>query len=138
MNLTAVTEFPLRQFVDSFTDCIVDSIKIIFVLTMLQHCIIIYAKEVIKMAQTTVSFRMDEELKHNFDELCETLGMTMSTAFIVYAKQMLRERRIPFEISADPFFSNENTKAIRESIAQLSSGKTVTKTIQDLESIANG
>ncbi len=59
------------------------------------------------MAQTMVSFRMDEELKQNFDKLCSELGMSMSTAFIVYAKQMIREQRIPFTVSADPFYNEK-------------------------------
>ena len=89
------------------------------------------------MAQTMVSFRMDEELKKKFDTLCEELGMSMSTAFTVYAKQMIREQRIPFSVSADPFYSERNMAALQESIAQLNAGKTVTKTIADLEALAN-
>ena len=89
------------------------------------------------MAQTMVSFRMDEELKKKFDVLCEELGMSMSTAFTVYAKQMIREQRIPFSVSADPFYSERNMAAMQESIAQLNTGKTVAKTIADLEALAN-
>lgn len=89
------------------------------------------------MAQTMVSFRMDEELKKKFDTLCEELGMSMSTAFTVYAKQMIREQRIPFSVSADPFYSECNMAALQESIAQLNAGNTVTKTIANLEALAN-
>ena len=89
------------------------------------------------MAQTMVSFRMDEELKKKFDTLCEELGMSMSTAFTVYAKQMIREQRIPFSVSADPFYSERNMAALQESIAQLNAGNTVTKTIADLEALTN-
>ena len=89
------------------------------------------------MAQTMVSFRMDEELKKKFDTLCEELGMSMSTAFTVYAKQMIREQRIPFSVSADPFYSERNMAALQESIAQLNAGNTVTKTIANLEALAN-
>ena len=89
------------------------------------------------MAQTMVSFRMDEELKKKFDTLCEELGMSMSTAFTVYAKQMIREQRIPFSVSADPFYSERNMAALQESIEQLNAGNTVTKTIANLEALAN-
>lgn len=52
------------------------------------------------MAQATFSIRMDEKLKKQFDELCENFGMSATTAFNVFAKAVVRERKIPFEISA--------------------------------------
>ena len=52
------------------------------------------------MAQATYSIRMDQELKEQFDELCSDFGMTASTAFTIYAKKVVRERRIPFEITS--------------------------------------
>ena len=57
------------------------------------------------MSQTTVSVRMDEQLKKEFDSVCNDLGLTMSTAVIMLAKKMAREKRIPFEVSVDPFYS---------------------------------
>ena len=50
------------------------------------------------MAQTAFSIRMDEGLKRDFSQFCENIGMSMSTAFVVFAKATLRSRRIPFEI----------------------------------------
>ena len=50
------------------------------------------------MAQTAFSIRMDDGLKREFSQFCENIGMTMSTAFVVFAKAALRSRRIPFEI----------------------------------------
>ena len=52
------------------------------------------------MAQATFSVRMDTNLKKQFDSLCADFGMTASTAFNVFAKAVVRERRIPFEISS--------------------------------------
>ena len=52
------------------------------------------------MAQATFSVRMDDQLKKQFDTLCEEFGMSMTTAINVFAKAVVRERRIPFEISA--------------------------------------
>ena len=52
------------------------------------------------MAQATFSVRMDSNLKKQFDSLCADFGMTSSTAFNVFAKAVVRERRIPFEISS--------------------------------------
>lgn len=52
------------------------------------------------MKQVTFSVRMDEELKRQFDELCRELGMNATTAFNVFARVVVRERKIPFDISA--------------------------------------
>lgn len=52
------------------------------------------------MAQSTFSVRMDENLKKQFDELCSDFGMTASTAFNIFARAVVRERKIPFEIAS--------------------------------------
>lgn len=51
------------------------------------------------MAQSTFSVRMDENLKVEFEDLCDSFGMNMTTAINVFARAVVRERRIPFEIS---------------------------------------
>ena len=50
------------------------------------------------MSMLTFSVRMDENLKRQFDELCENFGMNATTAFNVFARAVVRERKIPFEI----------------------------------------
>lgn len=50
------------------------------------------------MAQTAFSIRMDEDLKRDFSEFCNSVGMSMSTAFVIFAKATLQERQIPFII----------------------------------------
>ena len=49
---------------------------------------------------TTVSLRLDDELKKGLDQMCAEMGMSLTTFFTIYAKRALRERRIPFEINA--------------------------------------
>lgn len=71
------------------------------------------------MAQTTVSVRMDDNLKKEFDSVCNDLGLSMTTAITMLAKKMTREKRLPFEVSVDPFYSNENMARLRRSIAQM-------------------
>ena len=48
------------------------------------------------MAQVAFSIRMDEDLKRDFSQFCNDIGMSMSTAFVVFARKTLNERRIPF------------------------------------------
>lgn len=89
------------------------------------------------MAQTLVNVRMDEDVKKNMEETCKELGITMSTAFNIFARKMCREKRIPFEVSVDPFYLESNIKAIEESIKQLKEGKVVVKTMEELEAMEN-
>lgn len=90
------------------------------------------------MAQTVnVNFRMDEELKKSMEQACADMGLSMTTAFTIFAKKVAREKRIPFEVSADPFYSERNMRAIEESLEQLKQGKLVVKTMEELEAMAN-
>ena len=89
------------------------------------------------MPQTLVNIRMDETLKKNMEQTCKELGMSMTTAFTIFAKKMSREKRIPFEVSVDPFFSDSNVRAIEDSLTQLKDGKTVVKSMEELEAMAD-
>ncbi len=89
------------------------------------------------MAQTLINFRIDETTKKQMEQICNELGITMSTAFNIFAKKMIREKRIPFDVSIDPFYSESNMKAIDESIKQLEEGKVVRKTMKELEAMEN-
>ena len=51
--------------------------------------------------------------------------------------EVIREKRIPFEVSIDPFYSENNIKAIENSVKQLKDGKTITKTISELKEMEN-
>lgn len=70
------------------------------------------------MPQATFSIRMDENLKRQFDELCNEFGMTATTAFNVFARAVVREKKIPFEIKASDDSLQEEAKnafyALRE------------------------
>ena len=50
---------------------------------------------------TTMTFRVDEQLKKNFDLLCDEFGLSNSAALNIFMKTVVRERRIPFAIKAD-------------------------------------
>lgn len=53
------------------------------------------------MAQSTISIRVDDSLKRNFDSLCESIGLTYTSAINVFMKAAVREQRIPFELKAE-------------------------------------
>ena len=89
------------------------------------------------MAQTLINIRMDEDLKRSMEKTCQELWMNMTTAFTIFAKKVSREKRIPFEVSIDPFYSESNIKAIDESIEQMKHGKVIVRSMEELEAMEN-
>lgn len=81
------------------------------------------------MAQTNISIRIDEELKKQFEKFCSDTGMTMTTAFNIFVKKAVKEQRIPFEITADPFYSTANMERLEKAVKDIENGKT---TVHDL------
>jgi len=59
------------------------------------------------MADTTVSIRIDEDIKRKFDEFCIEVGMNMSVAVNMFIRASLKEQKIPF-----PIESNKSTQGI--------------------------
>ena len=50
------------------------------------------------------------------------MGLAMSAAFTIFAKKVGRERRIPFEVSADPFYSESNMEYLEKKMAEYRAG----------------
>ena len=70
-----------------------------------------------------VNFRLDGDIKKKMEEACSELGLSMTAAFTVFAKKVARERRIPFEISADPFYSESNMHYLEKKMSDYKNGK---------------
>ncbi len=89
---------------------------------------------------TTVTLRFDDEMKKELDSMVDDMGMNLTTFFMIYAKRALRDRQIPFDITApvDPFLSDANTARLQQSEEQLRNGKVVVKTMEELEAMADG
>lgn len=86
------------------------------------------------MAQTVnVNFKLDEEVKKSMERTCSELGLSMSAAFTVFARKVGREKRIPFEVSVDPFYSESNMAHLRRGIAALNAGKGVEHELCEVE-----
>lgn len=79
------------------------------------------------MAQTMVNFRIDEDVKRKMESACKEMGLSLSTAFNIFAVKVGNERRIPFEITADTFYSESNIRVLEERAAKIESGKSVPK-----------
>ena len=69
---------------------------------------------------TQVSFRIDEEVKQRAERALDEMGLTMSAAITVFLTKVARERRIPFEVTAnDPFYSAANMERMQRAAAQM-------------------
>ena len=81
------------------------------------------------MAQAMVNFRMDAELKQRMEETCRKMGLTLTAAFTMFAAKLTQDRRIPFEVTAepDPFYSEENIARLRAAIADVKAGRNLTE-----------
>ena len=77
------------------------------------------------MALATLTARVEEKDKVNFDAFCSNVGLNTSTAINLFVKAVLRENRIPFEITqvSDPFFSQANVAYVKKSVQELKEGK---------------
>ena len=79
------------------------------------------------MAQSMVNFRMDAKLKKEMDKTCKGMGLTMTAAFTMFATKVIKEQRIPFEISNDPVYSKANIAKLERRISDIESGKSTLK-----------
>ncbi len=92
------------------------------------------------MALASINVRVEPETKLQCEDFCRQIGMSMSTAINVFIKAALREKKIPFELAAepDPFYSEENMEWLRQSAREIEEGQVVTKTIDELQAMVDG
>lgn len=76
---------------------------------------------------TQVNFRIEDDIKANAESALKEMGLNMSTAITMFLVKVGRERRIPFEINADPFYSPENIAEIERRIESVKNGTSVLK-----------
>ena len=83
------------------------------------------------MASTNINIRMDSDLKKQFEAFCSDMGMSMTTAFNIFAKKSVREYRIPFEIGGEA--PNAETMEAVNEVKRMKAGKTIGKTYADVD-----
>ena len=72
------------------------------------------------MAQ--ISFRVDDKVKLDAEKTLDTIGLSMSAAMNIFLKTIAREKRIPFELSADPFYSESNMRYLEQKMEDYKTG----------------
>jgi DNA-damage-inducible protein J len=91
------------------------------------------------MSQTTI--RLEPNLKRDFSSVCEEMGLSVSSAITLFAKTVVREKRIPFEIATGNTFNAVTIAALDESEEILKSNKRRFKNsaemLKELKSDAN-
>ena len=70
-----------------------------------------------------VNIKMDSSVKKAMEEVCEQLGLSLSAAFTIYARKVGREKRIPFEVSIDPFYDASNISYLEKKYKEKKNGK---------------
>lgn len=83
------------------------------------------------MASTSINIRMDADLKRQFEAFCADMGMSMTTAFTVFARKAVREYRIPFEISGDA--PNAETFDAIQEVKRMKANPNLGKTYSDVD-----
>ena len=73
------------------------------------------------MAQ--ISFRVDDNVKLDAEKTLDTISLSMSAAMNIFLKTIAREKRIPFELSADPFYSESNIRYLEQKMEDYKNGK---------------
>lgn len=73
------------------------------------------------MAQ--ISIRVDDNVKNSAEQTLDTIGLSMSAAINIFLKAVAREKRIPFELTADPFYSESNIRYLESVMKDVKEGK---------------
>ena len=73
------------------------------------------------MAQ--ISFRIEDNVKSEAEKVLDAIGLSMSSAINIFLKKVVRENRIPFELTADPFYSESNIRYLENIMADIKNGK---------------
>lgn len=73
------------------------------------------------MAQ--ISLRVDDDVKKRAEKALDTIGLSMATAINIFLKKVAREQRIPFELNADPFYSENNIRYLEGIMRDIKEGR---------------
>ena len=72
---------------------------------------------------SSINFKLDTDTKKGMEKVCAELGLTMTAAFTIFAKTVNREKRIPFELTLDPFYTEANIRYLENKMKIYKAGK---------------
>ncbi|RRD69347.1 MULTISPECIES: type II toxin-antitoxin system RelB/DinJ family antitoxin [unclassified Desulfovibrio] len=82
-----------------------------------------------------LQIRLDDSLKNQAQAVVQDMGLDLSAAVRLFLAQMVKENGLPFRPTNEPFYSAKNQEVLRRSAAQIESGQTVTKSLEELRSL---
>ncbi len=85
----------------------------------------------------TMQIRVDDTLRKEAAHVAQGMGIDLSAAIRLFLAQMVKENGLPFRPSNDPFYSAQNKAALLRSMEQLEAGQTVSKSMEELEQMAD-
>jgi DNA-damage-inducible protein J len=95
--------------------------------------------EVIIMAQTNLTVRIDEDIKKEAEILFNKIGLNLSSAVNVFFRQAIREQAIPFALKPyDDYFTGENLRRLERSADHAARGMTINFTLEELTAMETG
>ena len=75
------------------------------------------------MTAVPITMRAEPNIKMHFEQICEEIGLSVNAALNIFVKRVVRDRRIPFELSADPFFCESNMRYLVRSAEAARAGQ---------------
>ena len=75
------------------------------------------------MTAVSITMRAEPDLKACFEQICQEIGLSVNAALNIFVKRVVRDRKIPFELSADPFFCETNMRHLVRSAEAARAGK---------------
>lgn len=83
------------------------------------------------MAKSTLKVRMDAELLRELEDFCADVGMSVSTLITVFARRVVKDQKLPFEIKGD--IPNEETLAAIEEVKRMKADPSLGKTYSNVD-----
>lgn len=83
------------------------------------------------MPSININIRMDADLKRQFEQFCDDMGLTMTTAFNIFARKAVREYRIPFEIGGKA--PNAETREAIQEVQRMKADPSIGKSYTDVD-----
>ena len=74
------------------------------------------------MNSVAITMRADPAIKVVFEQICSEIGLSVNAALNIFMKRVVRDRKIPFELSADPFYGEANLRYLKASAAEARAG----------------
>lgn len=75
------------------------------------------------MQMVDINFKLDYDVKRNLEEVCDDMGLSVNTLFVIFAQKVGSEKKIPFEINEDLFYSKNNIRHLEMIMTNVKNGK---------------